>query len=215
MKQTSTESVSIGLYPDGIYELSGLIQSALDQEITCLPEREVSEQGTRYPTDGASMRAFLEVFFTRHLFQVQNSLMGYVASPDFNRAISSGSFRILDIGSGPAVASLALIDVIHRMSSGAVPGTQQQGDSPRITHALNDTSAICLETGRHMVVACSRNTSMMKVECREQTLTQEVYPQRGQNETCTYTYYDCLYAPRAAFVGSALQLHHSQMRQLH
>ncbi len=105
MRETSPESVCMELYPDGVYELSGLVKSALDQEIACMPKREVSEHDTRYPTDAASMRAFLEVFFTRHLFQLQNSLMDYAASADFNRAIRSGPFRILDIGSGSAVTN--------------------------------------------------------------------------------------------------------------
>jgi ribosomal protein RSM22 (predicted rRNA methylase) len=278
------------LYADGVYALSGLVKSALDQEIACLPRREVSEHDTRYPTDAASMRAFLEVFFTRHLFQLQNSLIDYAASADFNGAIQSGPLRILDIGSGPAVASQALIDVINRMSSDANPGLLQRRGFLRVTHVLNDTSAICLAAGRRMVTACSQDrnqfrsavsrpqiftlstafpgnlhhirhlasflggfdlvilsyvlhpliedgdlrslvsgvntlerfctprgrvliiqdrfqerlvrklASMIDVECHEQTLTQEIYPPRGSNKTCTYTYYDCLYAPRGALV---------------
>ncbi len=305
MRQTPTESARMKLYPDGVYKLSALVKSALDEELARLPKREVSEHDTRYPSDPASMRAFLETFFTRHLFQLQNSFIDCAASADFNRIIQTGPLRILDIGSGPAVASQALIDVIHRMSSGTNPGTSRGPTVLRISHVLNDTSAICLEAGRHMLIACSQDrsqlrsvvsrpqiftlstafpsnlhqihhlasflggfdlvilsyvlhpliedgdlrslvrgvnslkrlcaprgrlliiqdkfqerlvrklASMMNVTCREQTLTQEIYPPRGNNETCTYTYYDCLYAPPAAVVGPVFQLQRPQMRQLH
>jgi hypothetical protein len=36
---------------------------------------------------------------------------------------------------------------------------------------------------------------MLDVDCREQTVSQEIHPPRGENATYTYTYYDCLYVP--------------------
>ncbi len=286
MKETPAELACMELCPDGIYELGDSVKSALDQEIACLPIDDVSEHETRYPTDATSMRAFLEVLFTRHLFQVQNSLMDYAISTDFHRAIRSGPLRILDIGSGPAVASQALIDIVKRMMGGADSAIAQRRASLHMSHVLNDTSSICLTTGRHMLTACLQSSNQspfsgsrpqiftlltafpgnlrqirhlasflggfelvilsyvlhpliedgslasiargvntlerfckprgrmliiqdkfqeplirklahtIGVECREQALTQEIYPPRGRNETCTYTYYDCLYAPR-------------------
>lgn len=288
MRETSTTSECFEPCADGTYELGILVKSALDQERACLPRGEVSEQDTRYPTDATSMRAFLEVFFTRHLFQLQNSLTDYITSSDFNEAIQSGSFRILDIGSGPAVASQALVDAVDRMIGDAGSDLSKPYALLRATHVLNDTSAICLATGKRMLTTCSRNrdqsrsavsrpqiftlsaafpgnlhqiyrlasflggvdlvilsyvlhpliedvnlqslaggvkilerlckphgrllivqdkfqeplirklAGMMDVEYREQTLTQKIYPPRGSNETCTYTYYDCLYTPRGS-----------------
>lgn len=273
-----------------MYHLSSLVKSALDQELARLPRGDVSEQDTRYPTDAKSMRAFLEVFFTRHLFQLQNSLMDYAASADFSRTMQSGRLRILDIGSGPAVASHALTDVVDRMTDCTDSGVSQQRRRLRITHVLNDTAGICLTTGKRMLSACSRHSDqscatasrpqvftlstafpgnvhqirplasflggfdlvilsyvlrpltengnlqslvrgvntlgrfctprgrmliiqdkfqerlvrrlagMIGTECHERTLTQEVYPPRGRNETATYTYYDCLYVPRGTCV---------------
>jgi hypothetical protein len=286
MRGTPTEFAYRESYPGGIYELSDLVKSLLDQEIACLPPQGVSEHQTRYPTSAASMRAFLEVFFTRHLFQVQNSLMDYATSADLHHTLRCGCLSILDIGSGPAVASQALIDLADRMMGDADPIVSQCYGPLHMSHVLNDTSSICLTTGKHMLTAylgssnqsplptprprifplltafpgnlhqirhlasflggfdlvvlsyvlrpLSENENLTRtatgvamlerfckprgrmlivqdkfqeplirrlactidVECREQTLTQEIYPPRGTNETCTYTYYDCLYAPR-------------------
>jgi hypothetical protein len=306
MREGSAAWPCAELCPHGVYELSNSVKCALDQEIRCLPKCEVSEHETRYPIDAASMRAFLEVFFTRHLFQLQNSLIDYVISPDFNEAIRSGRLRILDIGSGPAVASQALIDIIDRMMSGADSSASLRRGLLHVSHVLNDTSAICLATGKRMLTSRSQDrdrrgstvsrshiftlssafpgnlhqichlaaflegfdlvilsyvlrpltedgnlqsvvnglnrlkrfggahgrvliiqdkfqeplirklADMMGVECREQTLTQEVYPPRGSSEAGTYTYYDCFYAPRAgAHVTETPQLERHQMRQLH
>lgn len=306
MRETSTEWRCAEPCPRGICELSSSVKCALDQEIRCLPKCEVSEHETRYPTDAASMRAFLEVFFTRHLFQLQNSLIDYVISPDFNETIQSGWLSILDIGSGPAVASQALIDIIDRMASGADSTTSLRHGCLHMSHVLNDTSAICLATGKRMLTTCSQDkdrpcstvsrshiftlstafpgnlhrichlatflegfdlvvlsyvlrpltedgnlqslvdglntlgrfckphgciliiqdkfqepllrelADMIVVGCRQQTLTQEIYPARGSSETCTYTYYDCLYAPRrGARLIQTGQFERHHMRQLH
>ncbi len=184
------------------------------------------------------------------------------------------------------MASQAPIDIIDRMKGVADSGASLRHGPLRMTHVLNDTSAICLATGKRMLTTCSQDkdqprstvsrshiftlstafpgnlnricrlatflegfdlvvlsyvlrpltedgnlqslvdgltalerfckshgciliiqdrfqeplirklADMMGVECREQTLTQEVYPRRGSSETCTYTYYDCFYAPR-------------------
>ena len=274
------------LYPDGICRLSGLIKAVLDQQIVDLPSAAVSDDETRYPVDEPSMRAFLETFFARHVFQLQRSLAEYVASLDFQRCVRFGPLRILDIGSGPAVASLSLIDLVqHTICTGELRASKRPRDFGKV-HVLNDTSPICLTTGRRMLATCrelgeslglmssgdrvltlltafphnirqiqqlasslggfdiiilsyvmsslteayglrSLGTAvralerlckpcgrvvvlqdrfqeslirslakMSEVEHREQTVTQEIYPPRGDNETYTYTYYDCLYAPR-------------------
>ena len=288
MNEISNESACMALYPNGMYELSAIVKSALDREITGLPRGETSEHGTRYPTDATSMRAFLEIFFTRHFFQLQNSLIAYATSVDFSETIQCGRLRILDIGSGPAVASLSLIDAIDRRMRDADSSLSQRYGSLHMTHVLNDTSTVCLATGQRMLTACLRGSDqstspacrpqifalssafpgnlhqlrhlasflggfdlvilsyvlrpliengnlrtlasglgileqfctprgrmliiqdkfqeqlvrrlarMIGVKCHEQTLTQEIYPPRGSNGTCTYTYYDCLYAPRRA-----------------
>jgi len=240
----------------------------------------------RYPKNPAEMRAFLVKFFTRHYFQMQNCLVSYMTSQDFLDIIKLGHLRILDIGSGPAVAPLAITDMLscilkHLGHLGAWP----KGKTIKVSYVLNDTSSICLETGQRMLtdyfrirrghvreIINSQNINiqkafpdnisllqragfnlaaydiivfsyvisplnenlgfhnlvdgLLKVEklCRhdgrilivqdkyeaslmrrisraigtsskKQVLTQYIYPQRNENETYTYIYYCCLYAP--------------------
>ncbi len=89
----------------------------------------------------------------RHLFQLQNSIVDYVASHDFRRATQSGCLRILDVGAGPAVASIGLTDMIDRTQGTSVSETTDGRESVHMTHILNDTSPVCLETGKRMLTA--------------------------------------------------------------
>jgi len=98
------------------------------------------------------MRSFLEVFFTRHYFQTQSSLINYMTSQDFLDIIRAGSLRILDIGSGPAVASLAITEMLVSI----LKHLKKLDDCPKgkvvnINYVLNDTSGICLGTGQRML----------------------------------------------------------------
>jgi hypothetical protein len=94
------------------------------------------------------MRAFLEVFFSRHYFQVQNSLLDYADSEDFDTILDGGEIRILDIGCGPAVGVLAMTDIIM-----CILGDQNSSRRRpiRFVYVLNDTSGICLATGQRML----------------------------------------------------------------
>ena len=286
-----------------VWLLSKHLKSLLRRQMQKLPSREVSENDTRYPVDEAGMKAFLETFFTRHIFQVQCSLIEYVSSADFQYLEESNHLRILDIGCGPAVASLALYDILAGTANfDSVSGPQVA----RITRALNDTSPICLGTGREMIAQylvqrkvptgdlpqdtvfalatafpdnlrqiqriahhiggfdiiflsyvvnvladhytlasvvdsigrleqlcqprgrmliiqdkfqvslLERIAQHLGVECNERTVIHEIYPQRGEAEKYTYTYYDCLYAPSGAGVDRRSYLTDShQGRQLH
>lgn len=140
------------LCPGGIWQLSNTVRSVLRYQMSRLPRSNVSEADTRYPTTPASMRAFLNVFFARHFFQSQNSLVDYMTSQDFLNIVGSGHLRILDIGSGPAVASLAVTDMLaclieHLENVGERP----KGKSLNVTYVLNDTSGICLGTGQDIL----------------------------------------------------------------
>ena len=140
------------LCPDGVWQLSDTVRSVLRYQISRLPRSNVSEADTRYPTTPASMRAFLNVFFARHFFQSQDSLVDYVTSQDFFNIVGSGRLRILDIGSGPAVASLAFTDVLACLIENLeYTGEWPKGKTVNITYVLNDTSSICLGTGQDML----------------------------------------------------------------
>ncbi len=152
MGGTLKNLVCKGLCPDGIWQLSDAVKSVLRYQISRLPRGNVSETDTRYPTTPASMRAFLSVFFTRHFFQSQDSLIDYMISQDFLNIVDSGHLRILDVGSGPAVASLAVTDMIACLLENLVyVGEWPKGKTVKIKYVLNDTSRICLGTGQDML----------------------------------------------------------------
>lgn len=295
MENTLQDNVKKELCPDGIWRLTDVVEAVLKRQMSRLPKGEVSETDTRYPITPKSMRAFLEVFFTRHYFQVQNSLFDYVTSDEFSNILESGQLQILDVGCGPAVASLAITDML----SSILKNLREAGGWPesgkiKVNYILNDTSGICLGTGQQMLVdyfrhnnlyengvvcgqvistqkafphnmsqlrrikfnlsafdivnfsyvvvplssdnglqslangllnieeLCNRDGRILILQdkfqenllreigreiensCNKQTLAQEIFPKRTENETNTYTYYQCLYAPKLTDVQSAV-----------
>lgn len=140
------------LRPNGIWQLSDITKSILRRQISHLPQSRVTEDETRYPESPAAMKAFLTKFFARHYLQTQNSLIEYVTSQDFHNIIRLGNLRILDIGSGPAVASLAITDMLaslvkHLKDKQIWPRSKRV----KIDYILNDTSSICTGTGESML----------------------------------------------------------------
>ena len=140
------------LCPNGEWKLSDYMKSALERQISRLPKAAVSEAETRYPATLAGMRAFLDVFFTRHYFQVQDSLLDYMVSDEFTASLASGELRVLDVGCGPAVASLAFTEMLsyileHLRYTDSLPRNRFLN----ITYVLNDISGICLGTGQCML----------------------------------------------------------------
>jgi len=158
MDETLEHLIREELCPNEIWQLTNSVKSVLIYQILRLPKREVSKLEMRYPKNPAEMRAFLVKFFTRHYFQIQNCLINYMTSQDFLDLIKLGYLRILDIGSGPAVASLAITDMLscilkHLGYLGAWP----KGKTIKVSYVLNDTSSICLDTGQRMLTDYFRN----------------------------------------------------------
>ncbi|MHC4394600.1 MAG: hypothetical protein ACYS1A_03000 [Planctomycetota bacterium] len=140
------------LCPNGIWQLTDIVKSLVRYQICRLPEGEVSKIGARYPQSPAEMRTFLINFFTRHYFQTQNSLIGYMISQDFLDIVISGRLQILDVGSGPAVASLAITEMLARIIERLKYMKKwPKGKAIKVTYILNDTSGICLGTGQQML----------------------------------------------------------------
>lgn len=140
------------LCPAGIWQLTDVMKAVLRYHISRLPNRKVSEDETRYPQSPADMRAFLIRFFARHYLQAQNSLIDYITSQDFLNVIRSGHMRFLDIGSGPAVASLAITNIlVYLLECFNATEGWPTGKAIKADYMLNDTSAICLGTGQHML----------------------------------------------------------------
>lgn len=152
MNKTLKKLVLKELCPDGTWHLTDVMKSTLKLHLSRLPRGEVSEDERRYPKTPVSMRAFLVRFFTRHILQTQNSLLDYMISEDFLEIIRHGSLRILDIGSGPAVASLAISDMLRYILR--YIGEEENwsmGKRLDMDYVLNDTSNICLGTGQRML----------------------------------------------------------------
>ena len=92
----------------------------------------------------------MDDLFARHLIQVQNSLLQEGLLAKLMEALKWGRVAILDTGSGPAVASLAVLDLLGVM----LRICQMPPVSVEI--ALNDVSAVCLEAGERLVQAYLR-----------------------------------------------------------
>ncbi len=112
MKKTLLTLVQEELCPNGVWQLRDTMESVLRCQILKLPKRDVSKDESRYPVTREGMRAFLDIFFARHYFQTQNSLIDYMTSVEFLNRLASGKLQILDVGCGPSVASLAITDML-------------------------------------------------------------------------------------------------------
>ena len=157
MNGTLQNLVRKELCPDGIWQLTDVMKSVLRYQISQLPKTEVTEDETRYPQSVAGMRAFLVKFFARHYLQTQNSLVDYMTSQDFVEVIRSGNLRILDVGSGPAVACLAITDMLACILEHLKDRKDWSSRKMvKIDYILNDTSGICLGTGQRMLTCYFR-----------------------------------------------------------
>jgi len=101
-----------------------------------------------YPTNAPGMRAFLEIFFSRHYFQIQDSLLDYIESEDFDSILEGGEIRILDIGCGPAVGVLAVTDIVMSILEDQ---KQFETTSRSICLCSKRYIGICLSTGQRML----------------------------------------------------------------
>jgi len=179
MSRTLQTFVRQELSSNDTWELSDLMKSVLRCQIYRLPKREVSETNTRYPEKPDQMRAFLVKFFTRHYFQTQNSFVEYMTSIDFLNILKSGRLRILDIGSGPAVSSLAITDLVaHILEHLQNIRKWSRSKALRITYVLNDTSNICLGTGQNMLAHYFRVSGNQKrvIVCDRIIRIQNAFP---------------------------------------
>lgn len=134
--------------PDDVWTLSESIKKTLLQMLRKLPKKNVSDEERRYPTTPEGLRAFIDGFFARHYFQIQDSLINYFSSSAFMSNIQRGELHIADIGSGPGVASLAIADLAAttmRVMNGK--GLIPRGKTISVNCVINDTSAICLNEG--------------------------------------------------------------------
>jgi hypothetical protein len=148
MTESVESQIKSEICPDGTWKLSERVENVLKRQIGRLPNKTVSETEAMYPSTASGMREFLEVFFSRHYFQIQNSLLDYIESEDFDSIVDGGEIRILDIGCGPAVGVLAVTDIIMNLLENK---KSPRRHPVRFVYVLHDTSGICLSTGQRML----------------------------------------------------------------
>lgn len=141
----SLDEIKSHLTSDGIWQLDNDIEQILKRQLESLPISKIlSQQEYRYPQDKYGLRGFMDKFFARHFFQVQNA----VIQPDcFERildALNYGSVTISDIGCGPAVTSLALLNIFSNLSC-------YVHKRVNVNIILNDTVPELLSTGYRML----------------------------------------------------------------
>lgn len=165
MSRTLKNLVLKDLCPDGTWQLTDVMKSVLRYHISRLPKSKVSEDETRYPQSPADMRAFLIKFFVRHYLQIQNSMLDYMTSQDFLETVSNRHLRILDIGSGPAVTSLAITDMLACVLKHLRDQGDRSGNKVIVDYILNDISCFCLGTGQQMLTdyfrICTKRSSLI------------------------------------------------------
>lgn len=179
MNNTLQHRIKENLCPDAIWQLSRVMKSLLGYQIGGLPRKRVSENETRYPETPEGMRAFLEVFFSRHFFQVQNSLVEYLTGEDGLAVLKEGRLRILDIGSGPAVASLAITEIVaHLVRHLAATKIWTANRKIQITYVLNDIETICLGMAQIMLDGYFQRPGEHRkwVSCARMLTSQRAFP---------------------------------------
>ncbi|MBL7107534.1 MAG: hypothetical protein ISS77_08020 [Phycisphaerae bacterium] len=143
--QPTLEEIRQNFTNDGVWELDVEIEQILKRQIMSLPSSDnLSKQECRYPEDKLSLRGFLDKFFARHFFQVQNAILQPSCFERILTAIKNGNVTIADIGCGPAVASLALVNLLSYIS-------HNMHRPVTVNIVLNDTVPEMLAAGYKML----------------------------------------------------------------
>jgi hypothetical protein len=153
--QNLRAAIQEALAPNGVWELQGNMGPLFSGSIARLPKGDVSDEERRYPTTKTGLRAFMDGFFARHYFQVQDSLLDFFASPAFSAIVRRGTLHIADVGCGPSVASLAILNMAS-VATQLVSGASRASGPLTVHVTLNDTSDVCLDEGRSLLNDYSR-----------------------------------------------------------
>lgn len=140
-------------YDQKQWEFNLTFRKLLKQVISSLPKsKNISIQETRYPKSPEGMRAFLDKFFARHFFQIQDSLLDVNSLTNLITAIRSKRLTIADIGCGPGIGTLAVLDFIQHLQTryNILPDSE---NPLSLSIILNDSSTICLEYAQMMIEA--------------------------------------------------------------
>ncbi len=148
------------LAPQGVWTLRKETESLLGRTLSGLPRGQVSENEQRCPTTLRGVRAFMNALFARHFFQLQDSLLEFAVDLVASRSSQGEPLCFADIGSGPAVASIALIDLLDSVRQVVRKRTGEGMEPVRLSIVLNDVSEPCLDVGRKMILSLSGETSV-------------------------------------------------------
>ena len=134
-KDPGSERLRDVICPAGHWELSPIMENLLQDQIRRLPDKTVSTEEGRHPRTSGGIRGFLREYFVRHFFQVQDSVLSLLT--EGNLATSGPkTLHIIDIGCGPATASLAVTDLLGTLTS-----SSRMANAPSILqYTLNDVS---------------------------------------------------------------------------
>jgi len=131
--------------PDGIWALDDKLEKILKRQISSLPSRSDSSKSEyKYPEDKASLRGFLDRLFARHFFQVQNAILQQDTFERLVSAVQRRNITVADIGCGPAVASLAILNLASNVCC-------KLNKNIYVNIILNDISVEALAVGRKML----------------------------------------------------------------
>ncbi len=133
------------IVPDDIWTLDNQLEKILKRQISSLPSSSNSSKYEyRYPEDKASLRGFLDRLFARHFFQVQNAILQQDTFERLVSAVQRRNITVADIGCGPAVASMAILNLVSSVCC-------KLNRNIHVNIILNDISAEALAVGRKML----------------------------------------------------------------
>jgi len=133
------------IVPDAIWILDDELEKILKRQIRLLPSpSNSSKYEYKYLEDKASLRGFLDRLFARHFFQVQNAILQQDTFERFVSAAQRRNITVADIGCGPAVASMAILNLVSNVCC-------KVNKNIHVNIILNDISAEALVVGRKML----------------------------------------------------------------
>ncbi len=133
------------IVPNDIWTLDNELGIILKRQISLLPSRSNSSKSEyKYPEDKASLRGFLDRLFARHFFQIQNAILQQDTFERFVSAVQRRNITVADIGCGPAVASLAILNLASNVCC-------KLNKKVYVNIILNDISVEALAVGRKML----------------------------------------------------------------
>ncbi len=146
--------------PFELFALSPIVSRVLQNAISRLPKKDVSDDEQRCPTTRSGVRANLESLFVRHFHQMQDSLLLPQSFTELTERCEKGVLRIVDIGSGAGTASTAAMDIAANVLETSGP----RFDRPLVVDiVLNDISNVAMQEGTKLIRAFARNMRRLGV----------------------------------------------------